>query len=114
MSSNAGALIRHFPAMVKIGAATMADAFTRLYRRAYWRKRGVHIEPTARLLYASDKMMEIGYGCHVGLFTALVANNTPACQETPLLKVGERTWIGDHVNIRATGSSRTSMCATNR
>jgi acetyltransferase-like isoleucine patch superfamily enzyme len=103
MSFQAGALIRHFPAMVKLGAATISDAITRLYRRAYWRKKGVHVEPTARLIYASDKMMELGYGVHVGLFTVLVAYFTPACEEVPLLKVGERTWIGDQVNIRATG-----------
>jgi acetyltransferase-like isoleucine patch superfamily enzyme len=103
MSIHAGALIRHFPAMVKLGAATISDALTRLYRRAYWRKKGVHVEPTARLLYTSPDHMELGYGTHIGLFTVVVALVTPICTDVPLLKVGERTWIGDHGNIRASG-----------
>ena len=103
MSFQAGASIRHFPAMVKLGAATISDAITRLYRRAYWRKRGVLIDPTARVKYATDDLVELGYGTHIGMFAVVSASAMPMCETVPLLKVGERSWIGDHNNIRASG-----------
>ena len=89
--------------MARIGAGTIWHAAVRLYRRAYWRKKGVHVESTARLLYSSDELMELGHTVNVGVYTVLVAQATPDCRDAPLLKVGERTWIGDHNNIRAVG-----------
>ena len=101
MRFKAGDLLRHLPTMVKLGALTGWEEFQHLYHRAYWRKKGVHVEPTARLLYESDKMIELGWGSHIGLMTVLVADDPPAGESGSLLKVGERTWIGDQVNIRA-------------
>jgi acetyltransferase-like isoleucine patch superfamily enzyme len=103
MFSKAGTLIRHLPLMAKIGALLILRTFIRLYVRAYWRRKGVDIEPTARLIYASDPLMDLGSGTYVGHFTVLLAQATPDCKAAPLLKIGERTWIGDHVNIRASG-----------
>jgi acetyltransferase-like isoleucine patch superfamily enzyme len=96
-------LIRHLPLMLRIGAEAIWSGFVRVYMRAFWRKRGVNIESNARLMYASHQLMDLGSGTHVGLFSVVFALATPDCMEAPLLKVGERTYIGDHVNIRAGG-----------
>jgi acetyltransferase-like isoleucine patch superfamily enzyme len=96
-------LIRHLPLMLRIGTATIWSAFVRVYIRAFWRKKGVSIESSVHLVYSSHQLMDLGSGTHVGLFSVLFALATPDCMEALLLKVGERTYIGDHVNIRAAG-----------
>jgi len=86
--------------MVRISAGMIWKASILFYRRALWRTKGVHVEATARLIYTSGPWMDLGRGTHVGIFSVLAAIARPACQ-TPLLRVGERTWIGDHANICA-------------
>jgi acetyltransferase-like isoleucine patch superfamily enzyme len=96
-------VIRHLPIMVGIGVKTFSKLFVLTYTQAYWKRKGVNIESSARLHYYSHTMMELGAGTHVGLFTVLIALATPECSVEPLLKVGLRSYIGDHVNLRAAG-----------
>lgn len=99
--------LRYLPQMARVGVDSFKDICTRFYRRAYWWKRGVFIDPTARIKYDAVEQVEIGFGTHIGLFSLVLALDTATCKERPLLRVGERTWIGDHANIRASGGTIT-------
>ena len=103
MAPKSPGLLQLLPAMARIGLGDALGGLRQLYLRSAWRRRGVRIEATTRLLCASPESMDLGYGTEIGHFSIVAALATPDCPEIPTLRIGERTWIGDHVNIRAVG-----------
>jgi UDP-3-O-[3-hydroxymyristoyl] glucosamine N-acyltransferase len=102
-SSRLGKLAVHLPAMLRL---VLEDALSRvawLYVRAFWLRRGVRVDPTARLYYRHHSLLQIGPDTSIGTFSVLMMSETDSTPPPPLLIVGRGTYIGDQVNLRAAG-----------
>jgi acetyltransferase-like isoleucine patch superfamily enzyme len=97
--SKAGDFVRLIPLMTRMSAGVVVHGIRRHYVRASLRKKTVNIDPTARII--GPELIDFSPYSSVGLFSRIAAVSTPECDVAPLLKVDERTWIGDNVNIHA-------------
>lgn len=75
----------------------------RLHKRAYWRSKGLFLAPSVCFQYENQRQVEVKGQCHVGNFSTLVASSTQETGDDVLLLIGKDVFIGDQVNIRATG-----------
>lgn len=89
--------------MLALAWAEWKSAAVRLYMRAFWQRREVFIDPTARLYYRHHGLLQIGPGSSVGTFSVLMMVETENPPPAPLLVIGRGTYIGDQVNLRAAG-----------
>jgi acetyltransferase-like isoleucine patch superfamily enzyme len=98
-------LIRALPHMVKLLWHDCRDAVGRLYLRASWKLEGLTLSPSARMFYENRGQIRVQGRCSVGPFSVIIAKATDGLCGVPLLSIGERTYIGDQVNLRATGGT---------
>jgi len=89
--------------MVRLCWVDGRDYLTRLYVRASWKTQGLSIASTARLHYDVRSQIKIEGKCSVGEFSIIAAGASKELILPPLLVIGDNVYIGDQVNLRATG-----------
>lgn len=96
-------LLRSVPAMVKFLWFDCRDHVLRLYVRASWNIQGLSLSPSALLHYEHRGQIQVQGRCSVGPYSVILVVAPKEKAMTPLLVIGDRTYIGDQVNLRAAG-----------
>jgi acetyltransferase-like isoleucine patch superfamily enzyme len=96
-------LLRAMPGMVKLIWLDTRDYVTRLYVRSSWEKQGLAMSSTARLHYEHRDQIQVQGSCSVGNYSIIMVGVSKEANVSPLLIIGDKTYIGDQVNLRAAG-----------
>ncbi|MEI8233749.1 MAG: acyltransferase [Verrucomicrobiota bacterium] len=76
-----------------------------LYKRAIWGRQGLTLSPSARFQYEHREQIQVKGRCHVGHYSILTVRSTKDTGDQPLLILENNIYIGDQVNLRATGGA---------
>ncbi|MGH7980410.1 MAG: acyltransferase [Limisphaerales bacterium] len=97
--------LQSLPGIAKLFLGDLRDYLTRLYVRASWQRQGLHLSRSAQLHYQHRDQIKIFGKCSIGPFSIVlvIAPKNENC--APLLLIGDRTYIGDHCNIRPAGGA---------
>jgi acetyltransferase-like isoleucine patch superfamily enzyme len=98
-------LLRALPGMVNLFWLGCLDHVMRLYVRASWKLQGLSIASTAELHYQHREQVHVQGKCSVGPNSMILVLATEDTGGSPLLTIGDRTYIGDQVNLRAAGGA---------
>lgn len=96
-------LLTSIPGMVKFLWLDCLDYVLRLYVRASWNIQGLSLSPLASLHYAHRGQIQVQGRCSVGPYSIILVSATKDTCDSPLLTIGDRTYIGDQVSLRAAG-----------
>ena len=96
-------LLKVIPQMSRLIWVDGKDYVFRLYVRASWAARGLSIAATARFYYESRSQIDIKGQCAVGNHSIILVGNRLGSFTGPLLVIEGNVYIGDQVNIRASG-----------
>jgi len=91
------------PGMTHLWLGDLANYACHLYVRASWASAGLTLAPSALLIYRNRSHIQLDGNVSVGAFSVVAAIPTEEVDLFPLLRVGNNTYIGDQVNIRAAG-----------
>jgi acetyltransferase-like isoleucine patch superfamily enzyme len=94
--------LRAVPIMAKFLWLDWHDYILRLYVRASWKIQGLSLSPLAAFHYENRSHIKIDGQCSVGPFSVIMVAQKNE-KVSPLLIIGDKTYIGDQVNIRAAG-----------
>jgi acetyltransferase-like isoleucine patch superfamily enzyme len=100
-------LFMALPAMIEIGFFSLKTKLIKLYMLSYWKSQGLDMHPTAHLFYSSSEEIKILGNSSLGVGSILITLDTSRLLTLPLLEIGNQTYIGDYVNIRAAGGKIT-------
>jgi len=96
-------LLRTLPRMFHLIWRDAREYVTRLYVRASWEMQGLSMSSRVSLHYESRSQIQVQGRCSVGDFCVILVGASSEATISPLLIIGDRTYIGDQVNLRAAG-----------